>query len=109
MRPRQFRDAQVGFPLGRSAVSIVSKESLMHTLSVPPSARDRERGQALAFVGIAMMLFVALAVIGIDVGRLAFTAAETQSIADAAATAAAGAIGQHDPNPLSVATAVVEQ
>jgi hypothetical protein len=81
----------------------------MNTLLVPPTQRDRERGQALAFVGIAMIMLVALAVIGVDVGRLAFTAAETQSIADAAATAAAGAIGAHESDPLAVATAVVQQ
>ncbi len=81
----------------------------MNTWHVPPTERDRERGQALAFVGIAMIMLVALAVIGVDVGRLAFTASEVQSIADAAATAAAGAIGAHENDPLAVATAVVRQ
>ena len=72
------------------------------------SRRRDQRGQALAFIGIGMMAFIALAVVGIDVARLAFTAAEVQSIADAAATAGAGALASHDPNPLSVATSVVQ-
>jgi hypothetical protein len=81
----------------------------MHVKPVALSSRTRQRGQALAFFGIGMLAFVALAVIGVDVGRLAFTAAEVQSIADAAATAGAGALADHRPNPLGDATSVVGQ
>ena len=74
------------------------------------SSRHRsQRGQALAFVGICMVLFVGLAVIGVDVARLAFTAAEVQSIADATATAGAGALASHSTTPLADATSIVQQ
>ena len=81
----------------------------MHVKPVALSSRKSERGQALAFFGIGMLAFVALAVIGVDVGRLAFTAAEVQSIADAAATAGAGSLADHNPDPLGDATKVVQQ
>ncbi len=81
----------------------------MHVKPVALSSRKNERGQALAFFGIGMLAFVALAVIGVDVGRLAFTAAEVQSIADAAATAGAGALADLRPDPLGDATKVVGQ
>ena len=74
-----------------------------------PAHRRRQRGQALAYVGIAMVAITGFAVVGVDVGRLAFTAAEVQSIADAAATAAVGALGAHRPDPLADATSVVQQ
>lgn len=52
-----------------------------------PAARARQRGAVLATVGIFMVVLVAMAVVGVDVGRLAFTATETQVTADAGAVA----------------------
>ena len=56
--------------------------------------RDRrnERGAALALVGMAMVLIVGMAAVGVDVGRLALTANEAQIVADASATAGALAL-----------------
>jgi hypothetical protein len=53
---------------------------------------NNERGQSLAFVGIGIgtAAFLFLAVVAIDIGRLAFTATEVQTVADS--TAIAGAI-----------------
>lgn len=45
-----------------------------------------ERGAALAMTGIAMLLIVGMAVVGVDVGHLAFTANEVQALADLSAT-----------------------
>ncbi len=81
----------------------------MNRTPVVPVHRRRERGQALAYAGITLLTLMGFAVIGVDVARLAFTAAEVQSIADAAATAGAGALANKDPNPTAVATAVVQQ
>jgi hypothetical protein len=72
-----------------------------------PSHRRSERGQALALIGIAMIFLTGFAVLGVDAARLSYTAAEVQSIADAAATAAVGALGAHRPDPVADATAVV--
>jgi Flp pilus assembly protein TadG len=61
--------------------------------------RRHERGAVLAAVGIALLTFFALAAVGVDIGRLAFTAAEVQTVADAAATAGAKAIlDERDPD-----------
>jgi Flp pilus assembly protein TadG len=55
-------------------------------------ARKRERGAVLtAFVLTSTALF-ALAAVGVDTGRLALTANEVQTVADAAATAGAHAL-----------------
>lgn len=51
-----------------------------------PKGRRRQRGAVLAMVGIAMVMIVSMAVIGVDVGHLAFTANETQTLADLSAT-----------------------
>ena len=51
-----------------------------------------ERGQALAFTGIGLVAFVAVTVVAVDIGRLAHVANETQTVADAAATAGATAM-----------------
>lgn len=48
-----------------------------------------ERGSIFAYTAIAMGAFLALTVVGVDVGRLAFTATEVQTVADIAATAGA--------------------
>ncbi len=74
-----------------------------------PVHRRRERGQALAWVGITLLTLTAFAVIGVDVGRLAFTAAEVQSIADATATAGAVALGNKEASPAAAATSVAQQ
>lgn len=64
----------------------------MKSRKIRTSSRPRQRGAILAALGIALMAFFAIAMVGIDVGRLGFTAAETQSVADAAAHAGALAI-----------------
>ena len=51
------------------------------------SSRGRQRGAALATVGIFMIVLAGMAVVGVDVGRLAYTATETQVVADAGAVA----------------------
>jgi hypothetical protein len=61
----------------------------------------------MAYVGIAMLAFVAFTVIGVDVGRLGFTAAEVQSVADTAAVAAMSAAMRGRPNPVAEASEVV--
>jgi hypothetical protein len=51
-----------------------------------PRDRRRQRGSVLAMTGIAMIMIVAMAVVGVDVGHLAFTANEVQTLADLSAT-----------------------
>ena len=46
----------------------------------------RERGAILAFTGIVLMTLVGMTVVGVDIGRLAFTATEVQTVAEVAAT-----------------------
>jgi len=46
----------------------------------------RERGAILAFTGIALLTLVGMTVVGVDLGRLAFTATEVQGVAEVAAT-----------------------
>lgn len=46
-----------------------------------------ERGMTMVFTAVAMTAFLAFAVVGVDLGRLALTATEVQTVADAAATA----------------------
>jgi hypothetical protein len=50
---------------------------------------SNQRGVALFSVGVAIFALLALTVVGVDVGRIAFTATEVQNTADIAATAAA--------------------
>jgi Flp pilus assembly protein TadG len=80
----------------------------MRTPAVP-THRQNQRGIALAYFGVAMLTLIAFAVIGIDLGRLAFTASEVQSVADAAATAAALAKVQGSTDPVGQATTVVQK
>jgi hypothetical protein len=54
-------------------------------------SRRRERGAVLAMVGMLMLVFIALSVVAVDIGRLGFTATEVQTVADIAATAGATA------------------
>src|SRR5262245_56516549 len=51
--------------------------------------RKSERGAILAATVLALPALLALAAVGIDTGRIAFTATEVQNVADAAATAGA--------------------
>lgn len=46
----------------------------------------RERGAIAAFTGIVLMTLVGMTVVGVDLGRLAFTATEVQAVAEVAAT-----------------------
>jgi hypothetical protein len=46
-----------------------------------------ERGVVTALAGALLLTLVAAVVVGVDVGRVAFTAGEVQTVADAAATA----------------------
>jgi len=48
--------------------------------------RPRQRGAILAFTGMALLTLVGMAVVGVDLGRLAFTATEVQTVAEVAAT-----------------------
>lgn len=73
-----------------------------------PSHRKNQRGIALAYFGVAMLALIAFAVIGIDVGRLAFTASEVQSVADVAATAAALAKKEGSADPVAQARVAVQ-
>ena len=47
----------------------------------------RERGAIAALAGIFMLMLAGITVVGVDVGRLAFTASEVQTVADAGAIA----------------------
>jgi hypothetical protein len=65
-------------------------------------------------MGMAMVAFIALTVVGIDLGRLAFTATEVQGVADIAATAGCRTLARNSitgatDNPVSQAQAVVSQ
>jgi Flp pilus assembly protein TadG len=55
-------------------------------------ARKSERGAILAATVLALPALLALVAVGIDTGRIAFTATEVQNVADAAATAGAQAL-----------------
>jgi hypothetical protein len=48
--------------------------------------RPRQRGAFLAFTGMALLTLVGMTVVGVDLGRLAFTATEVQTVAEVAAT-----------------------
>jgi hypothetical protein len=65
------------------------------------NARPRQRGAALATVGIFMIVLAGMAVLGVDVGRLAYTANETQVVADAGAVAYAKTMLDNDVNDTS--------
>jgi hypothetical protein len=54
-----------------------------------PATVSNQRGVALFSVVVATFALLALTVVGVDVGRIAFTATEVQNTADIAATAAA--------------------
>src|SRR5207244_2741984 len=52
----------------------------------------RQRGAVLVTVGVALLTFLAMAAVGVDLAHLAFTATEVQSVAEVAATAGAEAL-----------------
>jgi Flp pilus assembly protein TadG len=81
----------------------------MRSGRVVPAHRRNQRGIALAYFGLAMLTLISFAVIGIDLGRLGFTASEVQSVADAAALAAALAKAQNSTDPVAQAAVVVQQ
>lgn len=64
--------------------------------SITPTSRSRQRGAVLATVGIFMIVLVGMGVLGVDVARLAFTATETQVVADAGAVAYAKTMLNND-------------
>ena len=66
-----------------------------------------EHGAILAFTGIMVMTLVAMAVVGVDLGRLAFTATEVQTVAESAATGYAVAMQRGRPSPAADAYQVV--
>jgi hypothetical protein len=58
----------------------------MNPVTNRQDAHPRERGSILAFTGIALLTLVGMTVVGVDLGRLAFTATEVQAVAEVAAT-----------------------
>jgi len=78
----------------------------------PSSSRSRERGAVLATVGIFMIVVAGMGVLATDVGRLGFTATETQTVADAGAMAYAktmlqNAVYNTNDSPFRAADSVV--
>ncbi|TMA70558.1 MAG: hypothetical protein E6J69_02245 [Deltaproteobacteria bacterium] len=64
-------------------------------MTTPRSVRTRsrrQRGAVLVTVGVALLTFLAMAAVGVDLAHLAFTATEVQSVAEVAATAGAEAL-----------------
>lgn len=59
--------------------------------SEQPRERKHEKGAILAFTGIVLLTLVGMTVVGVDLGRLAFTASEVQTVAEVAATGYANA------------------
>jgi Flp pilus assembly protein TadG len=66
-----------------------------------------ERGAIAALSGIVMLALASMVVVGVDLGRLAFTASEVQSVADAAANAYAIAMQRDRDDPQADAQQVV--
>ena len=56
-------------------------------------SRQRERGIALVYVGIFLLVMFGFTALGVDIARLAFTATEVQTVADSAARAGAQELG----------------
>src|SRR3990172_3331925 len=73
-----------------------------------PGKVDRtQRGAIVALTGFFMVTLVAMAVVGVDLGRLALTPTEVQTVAEAAATAYATAVQRDSASPASDAFEVV--
>src|SRR5204863_4578966 len=56
--------------------------------------RTKQRGQALVFFGVGILVFLALAALAVDVGRQVFIGREAQAAADSAALAGVGALAR---------------
>src|SRR5439155_16896807 len=56
--------------------------------------RTKQRGQALMFFGVGILVFFALAALAVDVGRQVFIGREAQAAADSAALAGVGALAR---------------
>ena len=56
--------------------------------------RTKQRGQALAFFGVGILVFFGLAALAVDVGRQVFIGREAQAAADSAALAGVGALAR---------------
>ena len=56
--------------------------------------RTKQRGQALIFFGVGILVFFALAALAVDVGRQVFIGREAQATADSAALAGVGALAR---------------
>jgi hypothetical protein len=54
--------------------------------------RSTQRGVALAYVAIFMVVILGFTVLGIDIARLSFTASEVQAVADTSARGGAAAL-----------------
>src|SRR5262245_10478817 len=67
----------------------------MESIGNRRTERSRERGGVLAFTGMAVLTLVGMTVVGVDIGRLAFTATEVQTVAEVAATGYAHAWLRH--------------
>lgn len=64
-----------------------------------PRRRKAERGFATIYLGISILALAAVATLGVDVGRIAFTATEVQSAADTVATTGAKQLILGTANP----------
>jgi hypothetical protein len=85
----------------------------MTRVLMSPRDRRSERGVALAYVGFALLVFMGFAVVAVDTARIAFTASESQAVADAGATAGirtlAALYSGGTGNPKTDAVAVASQ
>lgn len=82
-----------------------------------PEASSRQRGAAMVLVAIFITLLIGIAALSIDVGFIATTKNELQNVADSAALAAAGKLGDiyivhgaynHDTDNSSIVNMAVE-
>jgi hypothetical protein len=78
----------------------------MKCLGLIRSQLANERGIGLVVTALSLIAFCSLVAVGIDVGRITFTASEVQSVADIAALTGARALLDGRP-PLADATALL--
>jgi Flp pilus assembly protein TadG len=72
-----------------------------------PTHRRSQRGQLLPYVGVVLLAFFGFAVLGVDIGRIAFTANEAQAVADSGALAACKSLSLGAVDPVSNAASVL--
>jgi Flp pilus assembly protein TadG len=72
-----------------------------------PTDRRSQRGQLLPYVGVVLLAFFGFAVLGVDIGRIAFTANEAQAVADSGALAACKSLSLGAVDPVSNAASVL--